>query len=135
MKICNLILILALTSCSHELTSNYDSGSKLSDCYKNEIITLVPPLKEYTGLRFNIDQKLIRDKKFKGLRVDINTPYDHPRKLGDHPSAVVYYFKDSKSILMSYDAAGRELSRRLISNQLEHQVEYDMSFIRSRGKW
>jgi hypothetical protein len=116
------------------MASDFQSENKLSESYKKEIITLIPPLREYRGLSFHVDQKLIGDKNFKGLRVDINSPYDHPRKLGDHPSAVVYYFNSSKSVMISYDAAGNELLRRVISGQLEHQVEYDISFIRCHKK-
>jgi hypothetical protein len=101
----SLFLVSVLVGCQAP------NGDLLKEAYMREVITLDPPLQRYGKIDANWDDSLLSRPDLKGVRVDINVPHHAPRKFGDHPAAICYFFESAESLMDYFDESGKLIQR------------------------
>jgi hypothetical protein len=100
-------------------------GDVLKEAYRREVITLDPPLQRYGKIDANWDDGLLARPDLKGVRVDLNVPHHAPRKFGDHPAALCYFFESGESLMDYFDESGKFIQRYDSAGQSSDGVDFN----------
>ena len=133
-KVAHLAILLLVTSCiinDNQRVSLYESGVDVNyrgvsskkelttnsiNAYKDQVITLSPPINQYAGIPMNCNKSYISSPDFLGIRVDLNTPHSTVREIGQHPASIYYAFKSGYYIVETFAADGAIMNSYIITN-------------------
>lgn len=121
----SVTLLIFIGACSNQQNVAEKSRS-LTLAYQEKVITLTPPLAAYDHLHLNINESFASRRDFIGIRVDLNAPHTtRYRNVGEHPSAITYFFESGEFIREEFHEDGTRLRLARGANQSTSDIDYE----------